>query len=89
MAILLVAGARIVGQAGTNSACGATDMKDNPKKPEGSREKHEEEERRLDEALEELFPASDPLPTTWTSIGAPDDRPAKTPYERLSDKKGG
>ena len=61
-------------------------MKDDPKKPGGSRE---EEERRLDEALEESFPASDPLPTTRTSIGAPDDRPAKTPYERLSDKKGG
>lgn len=64
-------------------------MKDKPKKPEESREKRDKEERRLDEASEESFPASDPLPTTRTSSGAPDERPAKTPPERLSDKKQG
>jgi hypothetical protein len=61
-------------------------MKDNPKKPAGSRE---EEERWLDEAIEESFPASDPLPTTRTSAGAPDERHAKAPHERLPEKKRG
>ena len=62
-------------------------MKDHPKKPAGSRDRREEEERRLDEAIEEPFPASDPLSTTRTSIGAPDEREAKRPPERLSRKK--
>ena len=62
-------------------------MKDNPKKPVGSREKREEEERRLNEAIEESFPASDPLPTTGTSAGAPDDRHAETSAERPTQKK--
>jgi hypothetical protein len=51
------------------------------------RESRAEVDRQLDEALEESFPASDPLPTTGTSIGAPDDRHAKAPRERLSEKK--
>ena len=46
------------------------------------RESREEVERQLDEAIEDLFPASDPLPTTRTSAGAPDERTAKTPRER-------
>ena len=61
-------------------------MRGNPKKSGESREKREEVERRLDDAIEDLFPASDPLPTTRTSIGAPDERQAKTPHERLSKK---
>ncbi len=68
---------------------GATDMKDHPRKPQGSRADRKDEERQLDEAIEESFPASDPLPTTGTSAGAPDDRPAKSPQERLSQKKRG
>src|SRR5271167_2213548 len=36
------------------------------------REDRAEAERQLDEAIEESFPASDPLPTTRTSAGAPD-----------------
>ncbi len=64
-------------------------MKGNPRKPGGSGERREDEERRLDEAIEELFPASDPLPTTRTSAGAPDERQAKAPHERQSQKKPG
>jgi hypothetical protein len=64
-------------------------MKVNPKKPAESREKREEEDRRLDEAIEESFPASDPLPTTGVSAGAPDERHGKTARERRSEKKRG
>jgi hypothetical protein len=46
-------------------------MKDKAKKPAGRREDREEAERQLDEAIEDSFPASDPLPTTRTSAGAP------------------
>ena len=62
-------------------------MKEHTKKPGEAREKREEEERRLDEAIEESFPASDPLPTSRTSAGAPDERKAKTPHERGAPKK--
>jgi hypothetical protein len=47
-------------------------MKDKAKKPAARREDREEAERQLDEALEESFPASDPLPTTRTSAGGPE-----------------
>jgi len=40
------------------------------------RETRAELERQLDEAIEESCPASDPLPTTRTTVGAP-DHPAK------------
>ena len=64
-------------------------MNKDPRKADGSRKAREAEDQRLDQAIEESFPASDPLPTTGTSVGAPDDRPAKTPRERRSGKKPG
>ena len=54
------------------SGKGGGDMKDKARKPAGQREDRKEAERQLDEALEESFPASDPLPTTRTSAGAPE-----------------
>lgn len=35
--------------------------------------KRKEKEEKLDEALEDSFPASDPLPTTRTSAGGPEE----------------
>ena len=54
-------------------------MKDPVKKL--PRETRAETERQLDEAIEESFPASDPLATTHTSAGGP-DHPSKTKRER-------
>ena len=87
--ILSVASTGNVAPGGLKSDCGAADMKDDPKKRGASSGESEDEERRLDEALEESFPASDPLPTTGTSAGGPDEHKAKTPRERQSEKKGG
>ena len=47
-------------------------MKDPVKKQ--PREKRAEAERRLDEEIEEFFPASHPPATTPTSAGGPDHR---------------
>jgi len=46
-------------------------------------------ERELDEAIEESFPASDPLTVTRTFAGAPNDRVAAKPktIERSGGKK--
>lgn len=57
-------------------------MKDEDKK--AKEDKRKETERELDEALEEFFPASDPLPMSGTSAGAPEDRESDEPV-----KKGG
>ena len=42
-------------------------------KDKTAKDKRAEAEAELDEALEESFPASDPLPTNPGSAGAPDD----------------
>jgi hypothetical protein len=62
-------------------------MKSNARKAHGSRAEREAEERRLDEAIAESFPASDPLPTTGTSAGAPDERQAEIQPKNPTQKK--
>jgi hypothetical protein len=57
-------------------------MKDQDKKAEAKKRK--DTERELDEALEESFPASDPIQSTGTSAGAPDEHTSKTPARKHS-----
>jgi hypothetical protein len=54
---------------------GATDMKDQAKKP--SRAGRAAVEEKLDEEIEESFPASDPPANTPTSAGGPERPQAK------------
>jgi hypothetical protein len=53
-------------------------MKDQAKKKPGERAAAAERERRLNEAIEESFPASDPPSTTPTSAGIPQRSRAKS-----------
>jgi hypothetical protein len=61
-------------------------MSGDPKTARASREKRKHVEAELDEALEESFPASDPLPTTGTFAGAPEDRSGPTAKRRAAPK---
>jgi hypothetical protein len=68
---------------------GAAIMTKRPTTTGGSRERRAEVDRELDEALEETFPASDPLAMTRTSAGAPDHpAPKPAPRGRTAREKG-
>ncbi len=57
-------------------------MTKTPKAQKNADAQQTEAERDLDEALEELFPASDPPSVTRTSAGAPDHGAAKQSRQR-------
>jgi hypothetical protein len=59
-----------------------------PAKKGGGQQKRTEADRELDEALEDSFPASDPLPTTGVSAGAPDEREGAKSRRRRQDSGG-
>jgi hypothetical protein len=60
-------------------------MREAGKRPR--RERRAEAERALDEAIEESFPASDPLASTRTTAGGP-DHPSKAPRGVRSERRG-
>ena len=60
-------------------------MREAGKRPR--RERRAEAERALDEAIEESFPASDPLASTRTTAGGP-DHPPKASRGVRSERRG-
>ena len=58
-----------------------------PARKHGGSGNRAEADRELDEALAESLPASDPLPTTGTYAGAPDEREAAKPRRRRPDSE--
>lgn len=67
-------------------AHGATDMKDQGKKP--LRAPRAAAEDKLDEEIEELFPASDPPANTPTCVGSPPRPQAKRATKGKQGRRG-
>jgi hypothetical protein len=64
-------------------------MSKSPGKANDAKKKREAEERQLDEAIEESFPASDPIQSTGASAGAPDEHASEPPHKRRPAGKSG